>query len=324
MMMTVTQIRCEEIRETWASVPAPPAEDLKDVASKWGEEAARALTGVAPMDVDRDSKGYLAAAPLLDLPPRAAAAYVGPFLLSALEELEHQRETGISRNITHLAHVITCLKTEHFWERIWPVLTSKCRNRLMQIALYIAAAFDDILKPEDVATIRALVDKFLNAKIQPLWDAIREAWASVPAPPAEDLKLIAWGWGKDAAREFTGVAPMDVDRDSKGFSMAEFLTDLPPRAGAAYLGTFLLSALEVLRRRKTGRYYESVTYSAHILCDLGFSSTWEEIWPFLTPQCRKVWVQVTLFIASEHEDLELDPERAAAIRDVADEYAKAI
>jgi hypothetical protein len=44
-----------------------------------------------------------------------------------------------------------------------------------------------------------------------LSDAVRDAWASLPAPPADDLKYMAWGWGEEAAREFTGVAPMDVD-----------------------------------------------------------------------------------------------------------------
>ena len=36
--------------------------------------------------------------------------------------------------------------------------------------------------------------------IQTLSDAIRDAWASVPAPPVEDMKYVPWGWGERAAR----------------------------------------------------------------------------------------------------------------------------
>ena len=55
-----------------------------------------------------------------------------------------------------------------------------------------------------------------------------------------------WGWGEAAARAFTGVAPVEVDIESEGFSVATPLLDLPPRAGSAYLGTFLLSLLKGL------------------------------------------------------------------------------
>jgi hypothetical protein len=72
--------------------------------------------------------------------------------------------------------------------------------------------------------------------IRTLSDAVRDAWASIPAPPAEDLKYMAWGWGEEAAREFTGVAPMDVD-------VRPFL---PPkcRKVLAHVATFIASEHE--------------------------------------------------------------------------------
>ena len=159
--------------------------------------------------------------------------------------------------------------------------------------------------------------------IQTLSDAIRDAWASVPAPPAEDMKYVAWGWGEAAAREFIGVAPMDVDRDSLGFSIAESLLDLPPRAGAAYLGSFLLSALEVMERHKNGDISWTLTYPGHIVSSFRFSVLWERLWPFLTPKCREVWVQVALYIASEHECFaSLTPEKVDAIRALAAQFSK--
>jgi hypothetical protein len=158
--------------------------------------------------------------------------------------------------------------------------------------------------------------------IQTLSAAVCDAWASVPAPPVEDMKLMAWGWGEEAAREFTGVAPMDVDRDSQGFFTAEFLLDLSPRVAAAYLGPFILSALRDLELQKNVGIFWNVEHRAHIITCANSSNFWERVWPFLTPKCREVWVQVALYIASEHEALALTPETVATIRALADKFSK--
>ena len=142
-----------------------------------------------------------------------------------------------------------------------------------------------------------------------LSNAIREAWASIPAPPAEDLKYMAWGWGEDAAREFTGVAPMDVDRRSKGFFAATPLLDLPSRASAAYLGTYLLSLLRTIEEQKTIGIYVDLLQRAHVITCLRTPYFWEDIKPFLSPKCREVLAQVTLLVASEHEDFALTPKQ---------------
>jgi hypothetical protein len=145
-----------------------------------------------------------------------------------------------------------------------------------------------------------------------LSDAVRDAWASVPAPPAEDLKYMAWGWGEDAAREFTGVAPMDVDTHSKGFFAAEPLLDLPPRAAAAYLGTYLLAFLRSIEQQKAIGIY--VDFRAHILTCLTIPHFWEDIKPFLPLRCHEVLAQVATFAASEHETLALTPEDVDTMR----------
>ena len=101
-----------------------------------------------------------------------------------------------------------------------------------------------------------------DPEIRALCDAIQEAWESVPAPPAEDLQYMAWGWGEEAAEAFIGVAPMDVDRRSLGFLMATPLLDLPPRAVAAYLGTYLLAILHGLAFQKRVGLFSDVTHRA--------------------------------------------------------------
>jgi hypothetical protein len=158
--------------------------------------------------------------------------------------------------------------------------------------------------------------------IRTLSDAIRDAWASIPAPPAEDMKYMAWGWGEDAASEFTGVAPMDVDMESKGFFVATPLLDLPARAAAAYLGTYLLALLRGLDFQKTVGIFSDVTHRAHTLTCLMLPSFCERVRPFLPPKCREVLAQVTLFVASEHEAFALTPEQVETMRMLAADLLK--
>ncbi len=150
--------------------------------------------------------------------------------------------------------------------------------------------------------------------IPTLSDAVRDAWAAIPAPPAEDLKYMAWGWGEHAARAFTGVAPMDVDMSSKGFYAATPLLDLPSRAAAAYLGTYLLSLLRSIEQQKAIGIYVDVLQRAHILTCLTTPDFWEEVRPFLPPKCREALAQVATFAASEHEALPLTPEQVDTMR----------
>ena len=155
--MTTTRTLSDAIRDAWASIPAPPAEDLKYMAWGWGEDAAREFTGVAPMDVDITSEGFFAADPLFDIPHRAAAAYLGPFLLSVLRDLELQKTVGIFSNVTHRAHVLTCLTTPYFWDNVRPFLPPKCREVLAQVATFFASEHEAFasLTPEDVDILRA-------------------------------------------------------------------------------------------------------------------------------------------------------------------------
>jgi hypothetical protein len=83
----------------------------------------------------------------------------------------------------------------------------------------------------------------MNAAI--MTETVRAAWSRIPAPPATDLRYMAWGCGEDAARAFIGIAPVDVDISSSGMFACTPLFDLPPAAAAAYLGTFPLGLLRV-------------------------------------------------------------------------------
>jgi hypothetical protein len=155
--MTDPSALFDAVRDAWTEIPAPPEEDLQYMAWGWGEEAARAFTGVAPADVDIGSAGFYAATPLLDLPPRAAAAYLGPFLLSLLRGLEFQQAFGIFDDVLSRAHTITALTQPGFWERaIRPHLPRKARAVLADVVSYLAAEREALaLTPEQVDTMLA-------------------------------------------------------------------------------------------------------------------------------------------------------------------------
>jgi hypothetical protein len=163
--MTTICSLSDAIRDAWASIPAPPADDLKYMAWGWGEDAAREFTGVAPMDVDIRSEGFYAATPLLDLPNRAAAAYLGTYLLALLRGLDFQKKVGIFTDVLHRAHTLTCLTTPHFWEDVRPFLSPKCREVLAQVAIFIASEHEAFasLTPEDVDIMRAEAAKVLKS-----------------------------------------------------------------------------------------------------------------------------------------------------------------
>ena len=162
--MTTIQTLSDAVRDAWASIPAPPAEDMQYMDWGWGEEAAREFTGVAPMDVDMESAGFYAATPLLDLPPRAAAAYLGTYLLALLRSLELQKAIGIFFDVLHRAHILTCLTIPHFWEDVRPFLPPRCREVLAQVATFAASEREALaLTPEDVDTMRAQAADFLKS-----------------------------------------------------------------------------------------------------------------------------------------------------------------
>ena len=136
--MTARELH-DMVYEAWSHVASPPEEDMKLMEWGWGELAARAFTGVAPMDVDTRSPGFHAATPLLDLPPPAAAAYLGTYLLSLLQSLEFQESIGLFDDLVTRPHTLTCLTDRLFWERvIRKHLSAPCLQALIQVVRFLA------------------------------------------------------------------------------------------------------------------------------------------------------------------------------------------
>jgi hypothetical protein len=146
------------VRRAWEHIPAPPAEDLQLMAWASGEESWRAFVNKAPVEVDIATPAFLGCTPLYDLPYRAAAAYLGTYLLSLLEGLQDQEDSGIFYDILTRAHVLSCLRDSDFWERvIRPYLPGECRTALTEVALYLAAQHNLLgLDKEPLAEIVSL------------------------------------------------------------------------------------------------------------------------------------------------------------------------
>jgi hypothetical protein len=137
--MVTTNELYDLVRDAWSQVPAPPRDDLGMMEWKWGKSAALAFTGVAPVDVDTGSPGFHAATPLMDLPPRAAAAYLGTYLLSLLQSLMFQESVGLFDDIVTRPHTLTCLTNEGFWERvIRRHLPKQCQQAVEEVARHLA------------------------------------------------------------------------------------------------------------------------------------------------------------------------------------------
>ena len=146
----------ELVRHAWSAVATPPIDDLEMMEWKWGKAAARAFTGIAPVDVDTDSPGFHAATPLMDLPPKAAAAYLGTYLLSLLQSLMLQESVGIYDDIVTRPHTLACLTSQAFWNRvIRPHLPAPCLQAATEVARHLATRQDDLaLTPAQVLALR--------------------------------------------------------------------------------------------------------------------------------------------------------------------------
>ena len=107
------------------------------------------------MEVDIRSPGFHAATPLFDLPPRAAAAYLGTYLLSLLQSLQFQETAGLFYDIVTRAHIITCMTDSLFWQKVVrEQLPPSCQNVVADVARFLAASQEALaLEPEQVQTL---------------------------------------------------------------------------------------------------------------------------------------------------------------------------
>jgi hypothetical protein len=145
------------VQAAWSVMPAPPKDEMRAVERE-GEDAIRTFIGVAPTDVDVESGGFDVTTPLLDLPPRAAAAYLGTFLISLLRGLDFQERVGFFDDVLSRAHTILCMTDERFWrDVIRKELPPRCVDAAEQVARFLTTRRDELaLTQEQVDTLLRL------------------------------------------------------------------------------------------------------------------------------------------------------------------------
>lgn len=125
----------QKTRSVWSKIDAAPIEDMRNMRWAAGEAAAEAFTGVRPVDVDIDSSGFQSGTPLLELPGRAAAAYLGTYLISLLDGLDLEEKVGFPTDGSTRVHTLTVLTSSRFWSDIaGPYLSPECLGVVGEVA----------------------------------------------------------------------------------------------------------------------------------------------------------------------------------------------
>ena len=145
-----------EVHAAWDLWPVPDPADLQTLADEWGVKVWTAFAGVPPLEVDIGSSEFLQCTPLLDLPPPAAAAYLGTYLLSFLHSATLQRNTGMFYDFTTRAHLLVCLQNENFWRTcLIPCMFPRARITVRNFVDYLIhnQEFFAVI-PEDLTAMR--------------------------------------------------------------------------------------------------------------------------------------------------------------------------
>jgi hypothetical protein len=116
-MLPTAEVK-KRVIKAWAEVDAPPPEAMGGFQDEFGPDSAEAFIGKRPIDVDIRSFGFRNASPLLSLPPSAAGAYLGTYLISLFHELELQENSGLFSDLLTRAHTLAALQRPRFWERV--------------------------------------------------------------------------------------------------------------------------------------------------------------------------------------------------------------
>src|SRR5262245_46396527 len=82
----------DQVQSAWSKFDAVPIEDMEYFTLGWGKRIEHLFVGVKPSDVDIDDEDFLIEMPLDELNPRAASAYLGPYLRAFLLDLAFQEK----------------------------------------------------------------------------------------------------------------------------------------------------------------------------------------------------------------------------------------
>lgn len=158
-MMNSSAELLKKTKRVWSKFDAPAPEDMQSLKWDSDEEVVEAFMGVRPVDVDIKSSGFQASTPLMELPSRAAAAYLGTFLISLLAGLELEEKVGFPTDIMTRAHTLSVMTDPDFWPEIaGPYLQPDCLELIGEIAVLLIAKRETfILTDDEVARFERLI-----------------------------------------------------------------------------------------------------------------------------------------------------------------------
>lgn len=105
----------DQVQSAWSKLDAAPIEDMEYFTLGWGKRIEHLFVGVKPSDVDIDDEDFRIEMPLNEVPPRAAAAYLGPYLRAFLLDLAFQEKIGFFSEPLLRAHVTVFLTNPRVW-----------------------------------------------------------------------------------------------------------------------------------------------------------------------------------------------------------------
>jgi hypothetical protein len=147
-----------QIERAWSAVPAPPRTAMDYFTVGWGSGERDLFLDVKPSDIDREHSRFLVADVLAEMSPVATAAYLGPYLVTFLEDLAFQEREGFFSEPMVRGSVLSLLTLPTSWPAVLqPNLPPECKRALSAAVSYILGS-RELLKLEagDVDALEAL------------------------------------------------------------------------------------------------------------------------------------------------------------------------
>jgi hypothetical protein len=157
------QVEC-----AWSAVPAPPHAAMEYFTIGWGSGERELFLDVKPGDVDREHSRFLVADVLAEMSPVATAAYLGPYLVTFLEDLAFQEREGYFSEPMVRGAVLSVLTLPTSWSAVLqPNLSLDCKHALGAAVSYMLRS-RELLKLE-AGTIGALeaLSRAIAADVRP-------------------------------------------------------------------------------------------------------------------------------------------------------------
>jgi hypothetical protein len=142
----------DQVQSAWSKFDAVPVEDMEYFTRGWGKRIEHLFVGVKPSDVNIEDGNFLIEMPLIEVNPRAASAYLGPYLKAFLLDLAFQEKVGFFSEPLLRSHVIVFLTNPRVWtDTLKDNLPDDCKAALGHAVKFCLKAAELLALPEEKA-----------------------------------------------------------------------------------------------------------------------------------------------------------------------------